>query len=114
MKSSKNFLRRTCKKYPEWVDLWEHGERPVQGVTHFPLMIKTVDGEVEMGVELKDPLALLLLDEYAADLNKQGKGKRKLQLENIKEELRFPWLDLRPSIQRISDSEMFTAATGEK
>jgi hypothetical protein len=40
------------------------------------------------------------------------RGKRRLQLEHIKEELRYPWLDLRKSIGPPSESEMFTTITG--
>ena len=40
------------------------------------------------------------------------RGKRRLQLEHIKEELRYPWLDLRKSIGPPSESDMFTTITG--
>ena len=47
-----------------------------------------------------------------ANPNIYSRGKRKLQLEHIKEELRYPWLDLRKSICPPSENEMFTIITG--
>jgi transcription elongation factor SPT6 len=40
-------------------------------------------------------------------------GRHRLQFEDIKEELRFPWLDQRQPIDGPSQSEMFTILTGE-
>lgn len=48
-----------------------------------------------------------------AELEKSGHGKRKIQFDQIKEELRFPWLDLRKSIETLSPNEMFYIVTGE-
>jgi transcription elongation factor SPT6 len=66
-----------------------------------------------MSVELSDSMSLLELHEYAEDLLVNGKGKRKLQLEHIKEELRYPWLDLRKTLISPNDDEMFSIITGE-
>jgi transcription elongation factor SPT6 len=58
-------------------------------------------------------MSLLELDEYAADLERQGHGKRLLQLQDIKEELRYPYLDLRRPMEPPDEREMFTIITGE-
>ena len=66
-----------------------------------------------MPVELDDAMALLELEEYANDLERQGHGKRLLQLHAVKEELRYPYLDLRKPLEPPDEKEMFTAITGE-
>jgi transcription elongation factor SPT6 len=114
MKSVRRELEKRMKRHPKWVDLWEHGQRPVQGVTPFFDKIKTSDGtEHPLTIELHDSLSQLLLDDYAVDLENQGRGRRRLQLDHIKDELRFPWLDLRQSVQQISAEESFAILTGE-
>lgn len=52
------------------------------------------------------------LSSHPSPLFMHLRGKRKLQLEHIKEELRYPWLDLRKSIGPPSESDMFTTITG--
>eukprot|EP01034_Spumella_vulgaris_P023707 gene23707-29953_t len=114
MKSVRRELEKRMKRHPKWVDLWEGGQRPVQGVTPFTDKIKTADGaEHLLTIELHDSLSQLLLDDYSVDLENQGRGKRRLQLDHIKDELRFPWLDLRASIQAISTDDSFAILTGE-
>lgn len=49
---------------------------------------------------------------FSSPLPHLPRGKRRLQLEHIKEELRYPWVDLRKSIGPPSESEMFTTITG--
>jgi Mg2+-importing ATPase len=43
----------------------------------------------------------------------QGKGKRRLQLEQIKDEIRFPWLDLRDPLRSLDTASHFATLTGE-
>jgi hypothetical protein len=77
-----------------------------------------------------------MLDDYAEDLELQGtyyfgfcsiiplrgrsngdfgigKGKRKKLLYHIKEEIRYPCLDLRKPMTSLSDKELFPIITGE-
>ena len=63
--------------------------------------------------ELPDKLSELELEDYAKDLELTGKGKRLLQLLQIKEELRFPWLDRRKPLAGPTVEELFTYHTGE-
>ena len=55
------------------------------------------------------------MDDYADLLEKDSlKGKRKLQVNDIKDELRYPWLDLRvPMNPMPTNDEMFQYITGE-
>jgi transcription elongation factor SPT6 len=112
MEASKKDLETKLKRFPNWIDLWENG-RPSGDYVE---VLQYKDGrkvEKLMPVELDDELSLLQLEEYAADLEKQHDTKRRLQLEQIKEELRYPWLDLRKPMQRLSDSEVFRVVSGE-
>lgn len=115
MKSVRKVLSEVMSKCPKWIDLWENGTRPIPGVTQFREAIRKKDGnDVVLGVELIDKLFLLDLDSYAKELEKNPLiGKRRLQLEHIKDELRFPWLDLRSPLKGITAAELFTILTGE-
>ena len=98
-----------------YLDMWLRG-RPTLGVTTYSENIMTAAGLTEMRVrqcELSDKLSNLLLEEYCADLEEKGEGKHKLQFDAIKEEIRFPWLDLRKPLEAPSVHEMFTILTGE-
>jgi transcription elongation factor SPT6 len=65
-------------------------------------------------LELPDKMELLELDDYANEVEAAGKGKRFRQFEEIKEELRYPWLDRRvPLPDCPSEYEMFSLITGE-
>lgn len=94
-----------------WLDLWSSGKRPT-GSTYKDVK-KDGFTEVDRPVELADDLQMLLLDDFAEEQAKQNKGKRRLQLEQIKDELRFPWLDLRTPIGPPSQQEIFSIITGE-
>lgn len=63
--------------------------------------------------ELKDKVYDLDLDAYAGVLEEQGAGKRRLQLLQIKMELRFPFLDRRQPFMNPTPEEQFTLFTGE-
>ncbi|CAM9238997.1 unnamed protein product [Chrysoparadoxa australica] len=65
------------------------------------------------GPELKDKLEELDLQQFAAELESQGQGTRLLQLEAIKEELRFPYLDRRTPKTAPTDNELFEMLSGE-
>lgn len=65
-------------------------------------------------ITLEDSLDDLVLEEYAPELEASGGGKHFKQLIQIKNELRYPFLDRRPSLpRRPTDSELFTITTGE-
>jgi len=63
--------------------------------------------------ELGDKLSELELEDYANDLELLGKGKRLQQLLQIKDEIRFPWLDFRTPLTEMSAEELFVCLTGE-
>jgi hypothetical protein len=87
--------------------------RPPQDV-EFTERIKDAQGTVhELGFELDDPLSRLQLGEYAAELEAQGFGKRFQQICQIKDELRFPWLDLRDPLRSLDTASHFATLTGE-
>mmetsp|Transcript_22708 Transcript_22708/g.37888 ORF Transcript_22708/g.37888 Transcript_22708/m.37888 type:complete len:2014 (+) Transcript_22708:62-6103(+) len=115
MQSVRRELEKRIKRHVNWLSLWEHGERPVAGVTPYHDAVRTADGKsYAVGVELSDLLSQLELNEYAKALEEAGLGKRKLLFEQlIKEELRYPWLDLRHPLAPISVEETFTLLTGE-
>ena len=65
-------------------------------------------------ITLEDPLDDLVLEEYAAELEATSGGKHFKQLIQIKNELRYPYLDRRrPLPRRPTDAELFTITTGE-
>jgi transcription elongation factor SPT6 len=114
MTESRRSLESKMKKYPDWVDLWEKG-RPLPS-SMYKEQIRTKDGrfeEKESMCELPDVMAMLILDDYAQDLETNGKGKRRLMLEDIKEEIRYPFLDLRPSLPTPTEYELFKIITAE-
>eukprot|EP01038_Epipyxis_sp_PR26KG_P004105 gene4105-5855_t len=115
MKSVHKVLTQTMRQCPEWIDLWENYVRPVPGLVPFEQTIAKSDGsEVTLGVELVDKLFLLDLDAYAEGLERNPLiGKKRMQLEQIKDELRFPWLDLRWPLEDMKTEDMFTILTGE-
>ena len=53
------------------------------------------------------------MEDFAASIEESGKGKRFEQFNQIKEEIRFPWMDLRPALMEPTPEEMFYAITGE-
>lgn len=108
MKNCKNVLNVHMKNHPEWVELWEKGQRPQGKYEEFAGNNKWR----RVSVELEDALSYLMLDEYANEIE-ATQGKRTLQFEHIKEELRYPWLDLRLSMQKLTDKDLFSIITGE-
>lgn len=66
--------------------------------------------------ELCDILSELELEKYAASVEASGLGKRIQQFNDIKEELRYPWLDMVRILTPVtlpSADLMFTLSTGE-
>lgn len=123
MSSSHQALLRQIEKSPAWVKLWCNYKYPKTGIIDpekgevyaEDVLTKTNEKLTRYNpIELKDAMRGLELADYAEGLEKSGKGKRKLQLEAIKDELRYPWLDLRKFIPKTLDvNEMFTIITGE-
>lgn len=114
MAGVRRVLDKRMEKHKGWLDLWENGLRPVQGVTVYAETVRTADGvEHPLSVELGDILSQLELDDYAVELEESGLGKRRLLFEQIKEELRFPCLDLRLPLAPLSPNDMFFLLTGE-
>jgi transcription elongation factor SPT6 len=111
MKSVKGDLEKRINKFPEWLDLWEKGERPEYFIEGNDQLCEV--GNNKITVELYDCLSVLILDEYVQELENRGKGKRRIQFELIKEELRYPWLDLRKPLSSVQSSELFDIIYGE-
>ncbi|KAM3568364.1 hypothetical protein VYU27_009513, partial [Nannochloropsis oceanica] len=63
--------------------------------------------------EVQDDLASLNLEEFAIHLENTGNGKRFQQMDQIKEELRFPFRDPRPPFRGLSDEKLFELLSGE-
>lgn len=61
--------------------------------------------------ELSDMLSELELEPYVIDLEMKGLGKRAKQVEQIKDELRYPWLDLRRPLTPPTPYEVFRLVT---
>ena len=115
MRSSHKDIEKKIKNFKEWIDLWEKG-RPIPNVTKYTESFRKKDGTREprdASCELPDSMSMLMLDDYANDLEKTGNGKRFLQLEDIKEEIRYPALDSRRSLKPCSDAEIFRVITNE-
>lgn len=113
MKVVRKDLTKRIKKHPGWLKVWEEG-RPIQGVTQCSEKFRTPDGtELPLSVELNDCLSQLLLEDFAREQEDLGFGKISRLLEDIKEELRYPWLDLRQPLRQISANEMFRIMTGQ-
>ncbi len=64
-------------------------------------------------IELQDKLEELDLEEFASDMEKQGLGMRRLQLEAIKNEIRFPYRELRHPFQTPTPDQLFQWIIGE-
>ena len=73
-------------------------------------LIEKGGGERKME-EISDMLSELELEPYVIDLEMKGLGKRAKQVEQIKEELRFPWLDLRLPLTPPTPFEVFRLVT---
>ncbi len=65
------------------------------------------------GNELQDKLEELDLEEFASDMERQGLGMRQLQLEAIKNEVRFPYRELRRPFQGPTSDQLFEWIIGE-
>lgn len=111
MKSVRHDLEKRIHKFPEWLDRWQRGkpEYYIEGEESS----MTVSNGHSISIELQDCLSTLLLEEFVQELENRGKGKRRIQFEHIKEELRYPWLDLRKPMQSVSTSELFDLLYGE-
>jgi transcription elongation factor SPT6 len=115
MKNSKAKLQTSVKSM-KWIDLWTTYHRPSQTTYEDEFINKNTQERVikTYPTELRDKLQLLDLDEYLEDLERIGKGKRRYQCEQIKDELRYPWLDLRvPMTSQPAVEEMFKVVTNE-
>jgi transcription elongation factor SPT6 len=91
----KSNIRKTIEKYffpdKDGVIKWER----VLDVVEFGSSVIGDGGFSRKYKEIKDALEVLVLTDYAEELEVGEKGKRLLELEMIKDELRYPWLDLR-------------------
>jgi transcription elongation factor SPT6 len=114
-KDSRRQLLKILDENSEWVEAWHDGRCPT--VYQKSVVIKYKDGtqrteKKQMAHELNDRLGQMDSEQYAGLLLKDY-GRRRLQLEQIKHEVRFPWLDPRKSIKELQDEDLFTIITGE-
>ena len=116
MKQVKEDLSKKIKSM-RWVDVWIKQpplSRPSNGQKYTEtIQIHSKQEMRNLDVELQDCLALMELDAYTQELEATGHGRRAKQIAQIKEELRYPWLDLRKPLQPPSVAEMFAILTGE-
>ncbi len=113
MENSKKEIEKRAKNFPSWLDEWEKG-RPNLEYQEVVVNNKTGYKEAKMvSVELQDALSLLDIEEFAVQLESEGKGKRLHQLEQIKEEIRYPWLDLRKPMTGMTEKDLFPIISGE-
>lgn len=91
----KSNIRKSVEKYflpdKDGMIKWER----VLDVVEYGSSIVADGGFSRKYKEIKDDLEALELTEYADELETNNKGKRRLELDLIKDELRYPWLDLR-------------------
>lgn len=101
MQNSKQILERKLdtESASAWLAEWE------------ALIASSGNGGERRMEELQDLLSELELSEYVMDLENKGLGKRARQCEQIKEELRYPWLDLRRPLLQPSPYEAFRLVT---
>lgn len=96
-----------------WIELWEKG-KPSNSLTYKKKIDRKFETRYEtVSVELHDGLDDLDLEQYAGLLQGQGVGPRVKQLGQIKEEFRFPWLDMRKPMAALTDIDLFPIITGE-
>jgi hypothetical protein len=110
MKSVRGDLAKRIKRYPRWLDLWEYGKPVPRG--HLDMDDELDDTALRppdkrFTIELNDSLSQLVLNEYARDLQSRGHGKRRLLMEFMKNELRYPFVDLRAPLQTMIDTKRY-------
>ena len=116
-KKSRKAIKQRCKEYDhlKWIEIWRNGERP--GPSNFDVKRPQETGEDWQDTgEPVDSLCLLDLEHYDALLRQDdgGTDRTRIQMLNfIKDELRYPFLDMRPSLQEPSQQELFELVTGE-
>lgn len=80
-----------------WLSLWNKGGRPADmwssnnPSTYSNMNASNAD---QFYTELRDSLFDLVIENYAEEVLKSGYGRRHQQFNDIKEELRYPWLDI--------------------
>ena len=106
------------KRKNEWLMLWAAGGRPADlwsvGNNNVDSKITKENAE-NFYVELRDAVFDLVIDTYADSVFNSGQGKRLEQFNDIKEELRYPWLDvlrLTTPLAPPSADMLFTLLTG--
>jgi transcription elongation factor SPT6 len=114
-KRSRKAIKQRCKEFDHerWIEIWRQGERP--SVQNFDVLRQTDTGEDYRDTgELMDTLVSLDLDDYDRILIAGGAPRSQIKRLNfIKEELRFPYLDMRRPLREPEPDEMFTLVTGE-
>jgi transcriptional accessory protein Tex/SPT6 len=98
-----------------YLDMWLNGGRPSLTATYHENVLTSsgITEERTRPAELQDKLCQLELTEYCKQLEDRGQGKHYIQFGILKEEIRFPWLDLRKPLTSPDRNEMFTIFTGE-
>ena len=123
-KSSRSQLMKKIREEDsgEWLDAWSFVTGVPSNTYEFNKVRQVKDEDNKVTIvqerrvlthELKDELDVLDIEDYAALLEGQNLGKRCQQLEKIKSEIRFPWLDMRRPMKEIDDKELFALISGE-
>ncbi len=109
IKNSRKAIKERLKMIDgdDWCNVFSTGKRP----TELP---SVAVGEHEFdGREPMDELRLIDLDHYNGLLVREGQPSQLYEMNLIKEELRYPWLDLRPPLSAPTGADMFALQFGE-
>lgn len=108
MKKVRQTFEKTLQEKPNTVQVWANGKPDITDtVAQEGFTITQVD------MAVNDCLAELDMNDFNESLLTEGHGNRILQMEHIKEELRFPWLDLRWPYRGIAPDKFFDMVSGE-
>lgn len=122
---SKTDEQLCAQERDNWLGLWKLGggcpwDKWTLGNRSFVVQGSSLNREksfMDDVNELKDMLYNLELESYAQAVEKTGLGKRLHQFYQIKDEIRFPWLDVRRLVTPLTDlssDAMFSLRTGEE
>lgn len=99
------------ESFNQWLSLWNFGYP--KAVTLEDSISNPNRSSKRPVLELNDVLSSLVLDEYVRDLENSTNTKLTIHVEQIKHELRFPWLDLRFPLTSLSPNKLFDLITNE-
>jgi transcription elongation factor SPT6 len=119
-RDSKATLLKKLDENTDWVEAWQITAHGLQAPKSYAktVIYKLKDGtqrtdKKTVPHELDDKLSKLDLGQYSRLLEQEYGTKRVLQLELLKQDIRYPWLDPRRPLKEMEDPDLFTIITGE-